>query len=114
MSADSKKIKMLNADTFRDYIFVDNAAKAIVEISLNNKAKGILNLGSNKCYKVRDIIRKFSDHFQKEICTIEFGERMAEDPLELILNMDKTKKYISKETWENIYNKDQVNYYLSS
>lgn len=114
INSDSRNIKMLYADTFRDYIFVDNAAKAIIELTLNKNANGIFNLGSNKGYRVSNIIKRFSEFYNKELKFINFGENMSEDPLELILNMDKTKKFISKETWKNIYDKDQINLYLNN
>ena len=114
INLDSQNIEMFYADSLRDYIFVDNAAKAIIELTLNKNAKGIFNLGSNRGYKVSEIIKKFSEYYKKELKSVKFGQKMSEDPLELILNMNKTKKYISKETWENIYNKDQINFYLNS
>ena len=109
---DSKNIKMFFGNTLRDYIFVDNAAKAIIEITRNSNAKGIFNLGSNKGLKVEEIITRFARYHKKDIHSIEFGENMDEDPMELILNMKKTISFISKNTWHNINSIDQLDLYL--
>jgi hypothetical protein len=51
-------LKMSQCSSYRDYIYVEDVAKGIVKIALEEKKieTGIYNLGSGKCIRIRDFI----------------------------------------------------------
>ena len=81
---------------YRDFIFIDDVINAILKILKNNKTNGeIINIGSNKPIKIRDLINK--------ICFIigcgkpVFGKiKMRKDEtMALYPNIDKAKKVLN-------------------
>ena len=81
---------------YRDFIFIDDVINAILKILKNNKTDGeIINIGSNKPIKIRDLINK--------ICFIVgsgkpvFGKiKMRKDEtMALYPNIDKAKKVLN-------------------
>jgi len=106
-------IKMLHANTTRDYLWVGNAAKMIIEIITSQNSHGIFNVGSGKGIEAIDFINKIADSEKKYIKNIEFGNPMREDPNYLVMNMGKTKKLIGTEKFERIANEDQIFKYIN-
>jgi len=107
-------IKMLHGNTTRDYLWVGYAAKLIVQISLTPEAKGIYNLGSGKGIKVSEIIKKFATFhgINVNIEEIQFGPLMPEDPVRLVLNIEKIKSIIRGNEFQKIFKSDQIDTYL--
>ena len=103
---------MLYGDTIRDYLCVHYAARIILDIINNSKAKGIYNVGSGTGISVSSIIHGFANYYNKDIDLIEFGENMSEDPNQLIVNMNKTIQVINTSLWNEIKNSDQIKTYL--
>ena len=105
---------MLHGNTTRDYLWVGYAAKLIVQIALNTEAKGIYNLGSGKGVKVSEIIEKFADFYNiaLNIDEIKFGPLMPEDPVRLVLNIEKMQSIIKGEEFLEIFKFDQIERYL--
>lgn len=61
------------AEQLWDYIFVDDAASAIVAVARRDDASGVFNLGSGSAPRLRDIIEKVRDAIDPSL-PIGFGE----------------------------------------
>ena len=110
----SKKseINMLHGNTIRDYIWVGNAAKLIIYLTLNKENKGIFNIGSGKGVEVSEIVNKFAEFYKSNIKKITFGELMVEDPKRLVLNVCKTKQSIPDFVSNEVFASNQIDKYL--
>ena len=109
---ESEIIQMEYADTIRDYIHVKFAAKAILELTLSCKSKGIYNIGSGKGLSVSEIIIKALKYKNIKTKKIIFGKNMNEDPIIHIVNLEKTKKFISNDLYLKLTNNDHIKEYL--
>lgn len=110
----SKKseINMLHGNTIRDYIWVGNAAKLIIYLTLNKRNNGIFNIGSGKGIKVSEVIYKFAEFYKSNINKISFGELMVEDPKRLVLNVGKTRRSIPNFVSNEVFSSNQIDKYL--
>ena len=106
-------IEMMHANTTRDYLYIGNASKMIIEIANNKDCSGIFNIGSGKGYSVDYIIREFEKFYNLKSKKIKFGEQMEEDPLYHVLNMCKTFNYLNKNLKNEIFEQNQIKLYLS-
>tara|TARA_Y100001968_G_scaffold100812_1_gene90736 strand:+ start:8858 stop:9709 length:852 start_codon:yes stop_codon:yes gene_type:complete len=112
VSQKSNIINMEFADTKRDYLWVKDAAKMIIEIALNRNAKGIYNIGSGKGVRVSNIIKLFAQFYKTKVNSISFGKPMNEDPEELVVSLAKTRSVISKELAHNVSSSNHILKYL--
>ena len=108
-----KFIEMMHANTTRDYLYIENASKMIIEIANNKDCSGIFNIGSGKGYSVDYIIREFEKFYNLKPRKIKFGKQMEEDPLKHVLNMSKTNGYLNKTLKKEIFEQNQIKLYLS-
>lgn len=56
-----------------DYVFVDDAAEAILRVALSNVARGVFNLGSGVACRIREVAEKVRD-FVAPGAALGFGE----------------------------------------
>tara|TARA_Y100000816_G_C26106034_1_gene587854 strand:- start:1796 stop:2776 length:981 start_codon:yes stop_codon:yes gene_type:complete len=57
--ANNKTINVGNTETFRDYTYVEDLCRAFWKLSLSNNAMGeVINVGSGKTFKMKEIIKK--------------------------------------------------------
>ena len=106
-------IEMMHANTTRDYLYIENASKMIIEIANNKDCSGIFNIGSGRGYSVDYIIREFEKFYNLKPKKIKFGKQMEEDPLKHILNMSKTNNYLNQSFKKEIFEQNQIKLYLS-
>ena len=106
-------IEMMHANTTRDYLYIENASKMIIEIAMNKDCAGIFNIGSGRGHSVDYIIREFEKFYNLKPKKIKFGEQMEEDPLKHVLNMSKTNNFLNKNLQKEIFEQDQIKLYLS-
>ena len=102
---------MLHGNTIRDYIWVGNAAKLIIYLTLNKENKGIFNIEVAKAWKW-EIVNKFAEFYKSNIKKITFGELMVEDPKRLVLNVCKTKQSIPDFVSNEVFASNQIDKYL--
>ena len=106
-------IEMMHANTTRDYLYIENASKMIIEIANNTDCSGIFNIGSGMGYSVNYIIREFEKFYNLKPKKIKFGKQMEEDPLKHVLNMSKTNGYLNKTLKKEIFGQNQIKLFLS-
>ncbi|RLJ07297.1 MAG: hypothetical protein DRP16_03715 [Candidatus Aenigmatarchaeota archaeon] len=87
------KIKLTEGNQTRDFLYVEDAVSAIVKSSLAEKAiSEVINIGSGKEYKVRDVVQKILDLMGSSIAP-RYGElkHRAYEPERLYCDITKAK-----------------------
>ena len=56
-----------------DYLYIEDAAEAVVKVACNPQAQGVFNLGSGHAYRLRDVIARVRDLIDPRL-EIGFGE----------------------------------------
>jgi len=86
-----KKISYVwSEEPTRDFIFVEDAADAIVKL-LNSKFTGVINLATGKSHNVKKVIDIISKYSNKEIRTLN---KKVTGPYKLFANVNLLKKNI--------------------
>ena len=68
-------VRVGNLDSIRDYVYVEDAAKALTEL-LSGTASGALNVGTGKGTSGHRVVRLVGQILQKELVTVEDAKRM--------------------------------------
>ena len=82
-----------NRSSYRDYIYVSDAASAIEEIAKSN-LRGIVNVGSGKCISLYELEGRFKNLFGDRI-NFDFLEKRSFDRLGYYLSIDKIRTELS-------------------
>ena len=86
-----KKISYVwSGKPIRDFIFVEDAADAIVKL-LNSKFTGVINLATGKSHNVKKVIDIISKYSNKEIRELD---KKVTGPYKLFANVNLLKKII--------------------
>ncbi len=83
-----KEIRMWNSKPKRDFIFVEDAADAILHL-INSNFTGKVNLGSGKMHEIKEITDIMENLSGKKIT---FDEKPVSGPMEFVADIDKIKK----------------------
>jgi len=83
-----KEIRMWNSKPKRDFIFVEDAANAILHL-INSNFTGKVNLGSGKMHEIKEITDIMENLSGKKIT---FDEKSVSGPMEFVADIDKIKK----------------------
>jgi|TARA_B110000093_G_C12949529_1_gene401826 nucleoside-diphosphate-sugar epimerase len=84
----NKEIRMWNSKPKRDFIFVEDAANAILHL-INSNFTGKVNLGSGKMHEIKEITDIMENLSGKKIT---FDEKSVSGPMEFVADIDKIKK----------------------
>jgi UDP-glucose 4-epimerase len=68
-------VRVGNLDSIRDYVYVEDAAKALTEL-LSGTASGALNVGTGKGTSGHRVVRLVGQILQKELVAVEDAKRM--------------------------------------
>ena len=89
----NKKIHIKNPDDVRDFIFVKDVVDGIIRSSTIKESGEILNIGTSKEYKVKDVVKKLSKMTKYD--NIVFHEKkIHEYGGKIIANTDKSKRIL--------------------
>lgn len=92
----NEEIKLTAGDQTRDYLFVEDAVKAILKSSISDRAvSGLFNIGSGREYSVREIVEKILELTDSDIVP-GFGElqRRSYDPERLYCDISRAKEVL--------------------
>lgn len=109
IKASQKKttLKMSKCSSYRDYIYVEDVAKGIVKIALEEKKieTGIYNLGSGKCITIRNFIIIFCKLIRFNKKFLKFGaipDKKEQKQLKSYMICNKIKKNLKWSPKSNI------------
>lgn len=89
------KFNCSSGDQFRDYIHIDDVVGFVLKILNNKKTFGeILNLGSGKKQKIKDIILKINNFFSKGEPKFGYIKLRKDEPRYSYADLSKIKKII--------------------
>lgn len=95
------QIKIGNTHTTRDYTYVEDLAEAYFQILKNKVFFGnVVNVGTNKEYKIFDIIKIIKKNLNKDIKVIKSKERIRPDKSEVIRLRCNNGFLINNSDWE--------------
>ena len=83
-----KKLYVWNNKPIRDFIFVEDAAEAVIKL-LNSKYTGIINIGSGKSHSVKELTKIISSVSGK---SIKSKNLPVTGPYKLVTNINLLKK----------------------
>ena len=83
-----------DGNSIRDYIYIDDLADAVYQLTNNNIANEIINIGSGTGYSVNQIIRILDEISDADI-EINYVPSRGVDVDSLILDISKLKKLIN-------------------
>lgn len=84
-----------DGSSIRDYIFIDDLSRAVVDLLLNDKAiNTTINIGSGVGYSVNEVI-EFLKSIVKESILVDYVPARQADVSSMILDISKLKDYIS-------------------
>ncbi|MCV0399657.1 MAG: SDR family NAD(P)-dependent oxidoreductase [Nitrosarchaeum sp.] len=99
----SKKIHINNPNDVRDFVFVKDVADGIIQASKIKKLGEILNIGTSKEYKVRDVVNKLSKITKYD--NVVFDENKTHEyGGKIVADITKSKKILN---WEPAYTLDE-------
>lgn len=104
VKAGSKNIKIGSSEVKRNYVYVEDVAKAVVLLSESEKVKGysVYNIGSEKEYSASEIIELISRLIKKKLTFTSCEDRLRKfDPLHIRPSLKKIKRDTS---WQENYN----------
>ena len=84
----NNEIRMWNSKPKRDFIFIEDAADAILQL-INSNFTGKVNLGSGKMHAIKEITDILENLSGKKIT---FDEKPVTGPMEFVANIDKIKE----------------------
>ena len=90
-----KTVEIKQPNAVRDYIYVEDIVRFLIKVGQNKKSLGILNIGSGKQRKVKDVIRAI-ERTTKTKVKVKWGKSKI-SPLETPMwqaDMTRSKKYI--------------------
>lgn len=74
-----------DGNSVRDYIYVDDLAKVVVQLLRDNVTNSIVNIGSGRGYSVKEVIDVLKDVVNEEV-KVEYTESRKNDVSNLILD----------------------------
>lgn len=89
----SKYVKLGNVDSERDFTYVSDTANGIIKALFSEKAIGqTINIGSNKSYKIRNIVKSVSSILKTNVkITLQKDRLRPYDVNKLLCNNKKAK-----------------------
>ncbi len=75
----------------RDYIYIDDAISAIVNVASGNDKEKVYNVGSGTGYSTNEIISNIEKVLEMKL-TVNYGAERASDVRKTILNVDRYRK----------------------
>ena len=102
----NKKLNMSHCKLYRDYIFVDDVAKAFLNVTKRNGDKGIYNVGSGKVITLRKLILTIAKKAQFPKKLLNFGKLPKKKEQQHPKCFMDTKKLKSNFGWKVNYNLD--------
>lgn len=104
----------LYGDTFRDYIHIDDAVKALISMTEYEGDQYCFNIGTGVGIRLSDMVRKIEEITGKQFSEIRHFPIRQCDVMESILNIEETEKELLwhpgisledgiKRTWESIH-----------
>ena len=103
---EKKEIKLTKGNQTRDYLYVEDAIEAIIKSSHTKEAiSEVINIGSGKEYKVKEVVQKILDLMGSSI-TPQYGglKHRAYEPERWYCDITKAKKILG---WEPHYSLDE-------
>ena len=89
------------ADTKKDYIYIDDFCEIIFDILNKNTWNETYNIGSGVGTSIREILEIAQEVVNKQL-TVEYGEQKEGDLSYSVLNVDKVKKAVGKQSFTNV------------
>ncbi len=80
-----------DGSAIRDYIYIDDAIRAIVNVASGSARERIFNVGSGTGYSTNEIIASIEKVLEKRL-TVNYGPKRASDVSGIVLNVDRYQK----------------------